>query len=176
MRMTSVYNILLIKVIRVSVAILCFSCSTALWTSLTVCMYVLCMLKYMAPFYCKLTNIANYRFSVSIFGFEGGWGWITHKQTHNKRICWGNNLYSPSKVVFNDLIQKAPWRSTELQYLFESKIMYVIYLQDHFIVCDLTKYPAAHLYSIPYHNIWILIFKMPFCSCETFIERKIMRD
>lgn len=84
MRMTSVYNILLIKVIRVSVAILCFSCSTALWTSLTVCMYVLCMLKYMAPFYCKLTNIANYRFSVSIFGFEGG-GWITHKQTHNKR-------------------------------------------------------------------------------------------
>ena len=72
MRMTSVYNILLIKVIRVSVAILCFSCSTALWTSLTVCMYVLCMLKHMAPFYCKLTNIANYRFSVSIFGFEGG--------------------------------------------------------------------------------------------------------
>ena len=44
-----------------------------------------------------------------------------------------------SKVVVNDFIQKAPWKSMQLQYVLKLKIIHVPYLRDRFIVCNLKK-------------------------------------
>ena len=93
----------------------------------------------------------------------------------------GQQFIQPfSKVVVNDFIQKAPWKSMQLQYVLKLKIIHVPYLRDRFIVCNLTKNPkdkcqrfnSCPVVFNPFHNIWILIFKTFFFAGVKYLLKE----